>query len=276
MSPAGPPDPADAGFDLAFSRHAEGIVRIIEASAAVQRRYQFFVWVQSHLQHMLPHTLLVCGAWHRTSKDLVFEAFNNVPITQETLAALCQPRSALMRELQQEWVDGGGGSKVVDVAGLAARVPAAQLMALHGAGLQEFLLHAVSRPYRSSELETLFLLARPSQPWQPVHRSCLDLLIPHLHTTYMRVQVTERRLGTSPLAAGPAVAAPPPDKGQTLTERERQILSWVREGKHNPEVAELLGISPLTVKNHVQKILRKLGAVNRAQAVARAMSRQLL
>jgi len=32
----------------------------------------------------------------------------------------------------------------------------------------------------------------------------------------------------------------------------------------------------LTVKNHVQKILRKLGAANRAQAVARAMSMNLL
>ena len=42
------------------------------------------------------------------------------------------------------------------------------------------------------------------------------------------------------------------------------------------EIGTQLGISPLTVKNHVQKILRKLGATNRAQAVARAMSMSLL
>ena len=51
---------------------------------------------------------------------------------------------------------------------------------------------------------------------------------------------------------------------------------WVREGKSNQEIGDQLGISVLTVKNHVQKILRKLGASNRAQAVARAMSMNLL
>jgi DNA-binding NarL/FixJ family response regulator len=50
----------------------------------------------------------------------------------------------------------------------------------------------------------------------------------------------------------------------------------VREGKSNVEIASLLGISALTVKNHVQKILRKVGAANRAQAVAKAMEAQLL
>jgi DNA-binding CsgD family transcriptional regulator len=61
-----------------------------------------------------------------------------------------------------------------------------------------------------------------------------------------------------------------------ITERERQILSWLREGMSNNEVGVVLGISALTVKNHVQKILRKLNAANRAQAVARAMSMNLL
>ena len=37
-----------------------------------------------------------------------------------------------------------------------------------------------------------------------------------------------------------------------------------------------LGISPLTVKNHVQKILRKLDVVNRAQAVGKALELRML
>ena len=56
-----------------------------------------------------------------------------------------------------------------------------------------------------------------------------------------------------------------------VTERECQILCWVRDGNNNQQIGEALGISPLTVKNHIQKILRKLGAANRAQAVAMAM-----
>jgi DNA-binding NarL/FixJ family response regulator len=58
--------------------------------------------------------------------------------------------------------------------------------------------------------------------------------------------------------------------------REVQVLEHVRDGSSNQQVAAALTISPLTVKNHIQKILRKLGASNRAQAVARAMSVGLL
>lgn len=61
-----------------------------------------------------------------------------------------------------------------------------------------------------------------------------------------------------------------------VTERERQILRWVRDGKSNQQIADVLGIGPLTVKNHIQKILRKLGAGNRAQAVAQALARNLI
>lgn len=45
----------------------------------------------------------------------------------------------------------------------------------------------------------------------------------------------------------------------------------MRDGKSNQAISNELGISALTVKNHVQKILRKLGAANRAQAVAKAL-----
>jgi DNA-binding NarL/FixJ family response regulator len=76
-----------------------------------------------------------------------------------------------------------------------------------------------------------------------------------------------------------ATAAPkaaPLPRGSAITERERQILRCMREGKRNQEIGVMLEISALTVKNHVQKILRKLSATNRAQAVAVAMSRNLM
>ncbi len=42
-----------------------------------------------------------------------------------------------------------------------------------------------------------------------------------------------------------------------LTPREDEILGWVREGKRNPEIALILGISFRTVEKHVENILRK-------------------
>lgn len=56
-----------------------------------------------------------------------------------------------------------------------------------------------------------------------------------------------------------------------LTAREIEVTEWMHCGKTNEEIAELLNISVYTVKNHVQKILLKLSASNRTQAVLRAV-----
>lgn len=52
-----------------------------------------------------------------------------------------------------------------------------------------------------------------------------------------------------------------------LSERERQVLTLVARGFNNTEVAEALGLSPLTAKTHVSRIMGKLGARDRAQLV---------
>lgn len=50
------------------------------------------------------------------------------------------------------------------------------------------------------------------------------------------------------------------------------MLEWVREGKSNAEIGQILQLSQHTVKNHVQKIMKKLEVKTRGQAVTRAIS----
>ncbi len=79
-------------------------------------------------------------------------------------------------------------------------------------------------------------------------------------------------------AAADALAAAvrggrPPD---VLTPREREVIRLVGEGLSNKQIAKRLGIAERTAKFHVQQIMGKLGAENRAQAVALATRRHLL
>ncbi len=53
----------------------------------------------------------------------------------------------------------------------------------------------------------------------------------------------------------------------TLSDREEEIMAWVKIGKTNQDIALILDISPFTVKNHLQRIFKKLDVLNRAQAV---------
>ncbi len=61
-----------------------------------------------------------------------------------------------------------------------------------------------------------------------------------------------------------------------LSERERAVLRLVAAGLSNKQIARSLSISERTVKFHVTSILNKVGADNRAQAVALATQRGLL
>lgn len=64
------------------------------------------------------------------------------------------------------------------------------------------------------------------------------------------------------------------DLARVLTPRQIEILSLVGEGLSNAEIAARLYLTESTVKWHIRKILRGLGAANRAQAVARYLSAQ--
>jgi two-component system response regulator DegU len=61
-----------------------------------------------------------------------------------------------------------------------------------------------------------------------------------------------------------------------LSRRESQILQKVAYGATTKEVAHDLGISPHTVKTHLERIFEKLGANDRAQAVAIALRKKLV
>jgi len=65
----------------------------------------------------------------------------------------------------------------------------------------------------------------------------------------------------------PAVLAFP-----ELSDREREILTLIAQGRSNPEIADRLVVSLKTVRNHVSNIFSKLQVADRTQAILRARS----
>ncbi len=255
------------------SRRVQAIVHSIECAVDVRRKYQFFVWTQGSFQTLLPHKLAICGVYDRGRKEVRLEAFNSIVVPAPVLGALTDGQSPLMQYVINAWINNRGRALVVRLATLSARPVAAAVEALQAAGFEEFLVHGVSRPQRAMEIETLFVFASPHSVVSKAEVDGIELILPHLHSTYLRVQAIEREISETGVRSSTTGIG---YSGASISEREEQVLGWVREGMSNQEIGVQLGISPLTVKNHVQKILRKLGATNRAQAVARAMSMNLL
>jgi DNA-binding NarL/FixJ family response regulator len=68
-------------------------------------------------------------------------------------------------------------------------------------------------------------------------------------------------------APRPTVSVPPFPE---LTDREREILTLIAQGRANPEIRQELGISLKTVRNHISNIFSKLQVADRAEAIIRA------
>jgi DNA-binding CsgD family transcriptional regulator len=61
-----------------------------------------------------------------------------------------------------------------------------------------------------------------------------------------------------------------------LTRRQIECLGWVQKGKSSPIIAEIMGIAPATVDEHVSEACRRLGVRTRVQAVMEAYKRGLI
>jgi transcriptional regulator EpsA len=252
----------------------ESLVRLLESSVEVKRRYQFYLWTQGDLQRLVPHKFSVCGAYDIGRRDVAFEVLNSVPLGPDVVNAMSDAQSPLMTSLLSAWGQTAGAEPVwVSVRELAQRDSVAS--ALLDEGYEWLLMHGVSRPGRPHDLESFFVFGCPHGAFDDLATHALQLFVPYLHCTYVRVYSNECEMagqGRTPVRyPGAASSAERTRMIMNLTEREREILRWVRDGKSNQAISDELGISALTVKNHVQKILRKLGAANRAQAVAKAL-----
>jgi len=66
-----------------------------------------------------------------------------------------------------------------------------------------------------------------------------------------------------------------PNDDYGLSEREREVLAWMTQGRSNQEIALQMSVSVSTVKRNVSDILSRLRVANRAEAVAFALQRKL-
>jgi len=238
----------------------EYFLGIAEAAVAVHSAPDFFLWTQGQLQALLPHALLIGLLLDGSGSPLRCEAVHASVLPASTLALLCDADTGVVPRLARlvgpalaplQWQRDGGGSAAL----MAFDAP------LAASGFSNMLLYGSGSTGGSASVFALFDI--PPDQLERTAR-CLVLLLPQLHLALGRLAAPAARQWTPGSAA------------RALSGREQQILALLREGKKNAEIGASLGISALTVKNHLQRIYPVLGARNRTEAVARCQSLRLL
>ena len=250
--------------DMLSARERERLCHIVETATTVRRRSQFYLWAQGALQGLVPHEILVCAHGDLARRSLAFFRSASVPLSDAEATDLEGVDTGLAVQVIRAWAELGGAPLI-----LSPEAPAHQTTYRHfEAALVRLRLDSIAvhgTPAMPGYGGSYFVFARLGRGLTPRLGYLLDLVLPQLHLAHLRIA-----------AASAAERRHVARTERVLTGRELQILRWVREGKSNIDIAAILSISPLTVKNHVQKILRKLNVQNRAQAVARAISLRLM
>lgn len=85
----------------------------------------------------------------------------------------------------------------------------------------------------------------------------------------------EEQAAAAPPPGDPAIGAPPPPATgvDPLSAREEEVLRLLASGLRGEAIAARLFISPITVRNHIQRIMQKTGAHRRIEAVIAFLSR---
>lgn len=242
----------------------EYLLRIIESAVQVRDLRQFFLWSQGQLQSLLPHQLMVCMQFDHDGTLQRLEALHASVMDQAAMQRLCDPQLGLAVRLARH-CSAADALPCMD----ESRAPCAgSALApfgdeLAGCGYDNLIVHG-SGPVAGGA--TVFVLfGMPIRPGSR-HAHFLSLLLPHLHLALVRLARPAHQL--SGTRARPIAR-------RALSAREAQIVHWLREGKRNDEIALILGISALTVKNHLQRIYKLLEVRNRTEAVARCLALRL-
>lgn len=223
----------------------ERLAATLDGAIRIRRRTDYYLWAQGALQSFLPHETLVClpdGPAGGGSPDV----FSRSVIGEDTEAFLRATKAGLRAEILDHWSHHGRRPYVQTVRD----GPSLLAFLLDKTGGPHALVHCTQAVAGRGACAFLFLGMADRPGARELYLA--ELLLPQLYFAF----------------AGLRDEARPGLKGVLLSRRQSQVLAGVRSGKTNTEIAQALGLSPLTVKSHVQQALRKLAVANRAEAAA--------
>ena len=240
--------------------------RVVTHSVTVRSHFDALFWLQGDIQQYLPHEIMI-AAWGD---------FSTGAIQHDIISAMTGVRShnsnpetitPLLLQLFARWTEFEKKPFALNAGESGFLLQDTGLKCALGDALQKMrcaMTHGI-KDERGSH-DCLYVTFSTQESFTDTQREAMAMMMPYIDTAL-------RQLTHLPHQAHQAQAASTNIPVATLaqafdiTEREAEVLCWVALGKTNPEIGSILNISAFTVKNHMQRVFKKLNVTNRAQAV---------
>ena len=236
------------------------LLRIISRAALISRHQDIYLWLAGELQQFMPHQILI-SAWGDFSRGkLSFDVASGIPGVRTSHLARCRI-DEFVGECYRQWLAGGQQPRLLNPAEIG--LPQTRCTcALHAAvrQMRSVIVHGV-RDKRAGQESLYIALNSGFFSADPASDRWLSLI----NALVAQIDAAFRKVAPFPLDSTAPVSQASLNGGE-LSRREREILAALACGKTNIDIAAALDISPYTVKNHVQRIFRKIGVRNRTQA----------
>jgi transcriptional regulator EpsA len=240
------------------------LLQLVQSSHSATDRRRLAVWLHDEVGQVLPNVALVCIAGDVAVRRLSLDVLSIAEGKVLTVCPECR-RQLIRPEVLEQWC--AGQRRMLSIAGMQGVVDGTCdcLVATRLRSACSVLVHGL-RDERSGE-DVLYLLFGVEPFRDPHQQAIFAMLLPQVDFACRRLACADERFEE----AGCSVEAGFQElrEGAMISMREQEILEWVRAGKTNNEIGQILNISTFTVKNHLQRIYRKIDVINRAQAVGK-------
>jgi transcriptional regulator EpsA len=240
----------------------ETMFSVIQRSYSISKHVDFFLWLQTYVNEFIPHDILLT-AWGDFSQAGTQSKFNydvasNVTgINTQAIFETPDEIDSLMRYLHEAWVNNDRRWLTINDLEQQDLNSDSGSIFLHGLKqLNSLLVYGVSDVRGQNECLYVFF---SREKIFVVQDFVMGMLMPHIDNALRKIQHLEPAEVNNPEAA---------ISNSELSNRELEIIHWVKSGKTNQEIGLILQISQNTVKSHLKRIFHKLNVSKRAQAVA--------
>ena len=229
------------------------MLQSLRSSAASLRTVdEFKQWTRKQLRRVIPHEAAIFGLGHLNAGGVGLDYLITIDYPLAHIESIRNRAGAIDTPILRRWL-ATQQPQIFDVENPWPETPEAWIESFRRHRLRNVLAHANYDHKRC--VGTYHSLYRmPETPGEAQSRLLCELL-PLLHETVFRVvQTLDGRDRLS-------------ENFAALTERERDVVRWLRLGKTNAQIASHVGMSQNTVKHYLTGIFSKLDVGNRAQLV---------
>ena len=233
------------------------LMGVVESSLHIKNTQQFLMWAQGDLQNIFPHEIMISFMKDFLNGKIYKNKFCSIFVSNDLFESVLCGDDGIMDRVMAIWrrslkpcLIGARQNLTCDEENIVSVIHKYDLenIASHG-------MHDVN-----GEIFSFFGFMRIPGGINAHHAYLLEVLIPYVHRALIHAMASDH-------ANEKGVEC----YGDLITHREKEVLTWVKVGKSNWEIAAILDISPRTVKNHVCNIIKKMSVQNRGHAVAKAL-----